>query len=164
MESKVSQIITEQIIKGLEAGKIPWHKPWLAAQAQNFISKHKYTGINPLLLALDCDTRGHRYPLYASYKQIQEAGYQVNKGAKSAIVCFTKKFTSSKQVENDDGDIIKEAKQYYLLRYYRVFNISEINVPLDKYVTQNSIEANVTADELLNCKAPVIEYGGGRAS
>ena len=43
----VYSIITERIIEKLEAGTIPWHKPWRSlGPARNPVSKKPYSGIN----------------------------------------------------------------------------------------------------------------------
>jgi antirestriction protein ArdC len=41
----VYSIITERIIEKLEAGTIPWHKPWRSVGApRNLVSKKMYRG------------------------------------------------------------------------------------------------------------------------
>jgi antirestriction protein ArdC len=43
----VYNVITERIIEKLEAGTIPWHKPWRSIGApRNLISKKFYRGVN----------------------------------------------------------------------------------------------------------------------
>ena len=43
----VNEIITDKIIKGLEAGNVPWQKPWHDyGTPKNLISNRMYTGIN----------------------------------------------------------------------------------------------------------------------
>ena len=51
----VYQIITDRLINILEAGTIPWRKPWNyggETGPRNLISKKHYQGINCFLLAL----------------------------------------------------------------------------------------------------------------
>lgn len=49
----VYEIVNEQIIGMLEAGTVPWRKPWSGDNrpAMNLISKKPYRGINTFLLA-----------------------------------------------------------------------------------------------------------------
>ncbi len=48
----VYQVVTDRIIKLLEAGTIPWKKPWIEAGLPcNVITKNFYKGINVFLLA-----------------------------------------------------------------------------------------------------------------
>ncbi len=76
MESRnqVAEMVTAQVIKGLESGHIPWEKPWLTVNARNFITGHRYSGINTLLTAISCEAQGFKHPLFASFKQVHEHG------------------------------------------------------------------------------------------
>ena len=125
MNSKqVSEMVTDQVIKGLEAGHIPWHKPWLsnASGYQNFATGHKYSGVNTLLLNLVCTQRKYTYPLFASFKQIRNLGGRVNKGEKGITIVF------SKRIEIDDKDNPDQKKQISLLKSWTVFNLSQTNL------------------------------------
>jgi antirestriction protein ArdC len=42
----VYQIITEQIIKQLESGVAPWHRPWRTEPPCNLVTGQQYRGIN----------------------------------------------------------------------------------------------------------------------
>ena len=80
----VYEIITARIIEQLEAGTIPWRKPWTGTSegAYNRISKKPYSFINQMLL----EHTGE----YATFNQWKEAGAKIKKGAKSEIVVFWK--------------------------------------------------------------------------
>lgn len=105
-----AQIVTNEIIKRLESGVIPWNKPWSGGEAINYITGKPYRGINRLLL-----DGGE----YATFKQIQDKGGKIKKGAKSHIVVFYK----SVEYTDDETDEIKIVKY---LRYYRVFSLDDI--------------------------------------
>lgn len=77
----VAEIVTNTIIKKLEAGVAPWFKPWDGGQAINYITGKPYRGINTLLLDAG---------QYATYKQITEEGGYIKRGAKSYIAVFYK--------------------------------------------------------------------------
>lgn len=119
--SKVYDIVTEQIIKKLEKGVIPWHKPWYSYPAVNWVSQKPYRGVNQLLL-----DGGE----YATWNQIKKAGGWVKKGAKSQIITFWKilKFKEEKEmtnVETGKTEIVEHIERVPMLRYYRVFNIKD---------------------------------------
>src|SRR6516165_5217776 len=66
-------IITERIIEKLEAGTIPWHKPWRSIGApRNLVSKKLYRGVNVWLLTV----QGYTSPYWATMRQINELGGQ----------------------------------------------------------------------------------------
>ena len=108
--ASVAEIVTNTIIKRLESGVIPWHKEWTGGEAVNYITQKPYTGINRLLL-----DGGE----YLTFKQIQDKGGKIKKGAKSSIVVFYKPL----EIPDEDTDEIKTVK---LLRYYRVFSINDV--------------------------------------
>lgn len=119
MENKVYQMVTDKIIEQMNAGIIPWHKPWhLAGSAEdsaiNYVTRKPYSVINQWLLG---DTGE-----YLTFKQIQERGGSVKKGAKSKFVVF---FTMQPyKVMNKDGE--EELRQRPVLRYYNVFHIDNV--------------------------------------
>ena len=117
----VFEIVTDRIIKQLEAGTIPWRKTWSGSQeAVNWKTGKAYNGINRLLLG-----RGGEY---ATFKQITESGGKVKKGAVSDIVVFWKWIEKA----DEEGNVGK----FPLLRYYNVF---EINSQCEGLTSKNVI-------------------------
>jgi antirestriction protein ArdC len=123
----VYQIITERIIEKLEAGTIPWHKPWRSIGApRNLISKKSYRGINVWLLA----AQGYTSPYWATIRQINELGGVVRKGDKATPVVFWRIYVDG--IEMKVGEQDPEAyeaegrgKRRFVLRYYSVFNTEQ---------------------------------------
>lgn len=107
MSQKVYDLITNQIIKKLEKGVVPWRKPFKNGIAVNWKTQKAYRGINTMLL-----DGGE----YATFNQIKEAGGTVKKGEKSHLVVFWK------MLHVEDKDTEKD-KKIPLLRYYRVFEV-----------------------------------------
>lgn len=114
--NNVYEIITQRILDKMEEGHIPWKKPWIgSAGSYNIVSKKPYSLTNQILL----DHRG----AYATFKQWQNLGGKIKKDAKSEIVIFWK-MQQIEEKSEETGEIIK--KQIPLLRYYRVFHISDV--------------------------------------
>src|SRR5699024_5689739 len=107
VSKKIYEMITNQIIKKLEKGTVPWRKPFKSGIAVNWKTQKTYRGINTM--RLDGDE-------YETFKQIKEAGGKVKKGEKSQIVVFWK------WLEIEDEETEEEKKIPYL-RYYRVFEV-----------------------------------------
>lgn len=109
--------ITDRIIAQLEAGTIPWQKPWIAsgnsAMAVNFITGKPYSLLNQMLLG--------RPGEYLSYKQCSERGGQVRKGEKASMVVFWKPLEVTEP--DKDGKLVK--KVIPLLKYYNVFHVDQ---------------------------------------
>ena len=113
----VYQIVTEQIIKQLESGVAPWHRPWTTQIPRNLVSKREYRGINVFLLA----SRGYGSPYWLTYKQATEQGGNVRRGEHASKVVFWK----IDKYETEDADGQSVAKTSAILRYYTVFNVEQ---------------------------------------
>lgn len=113
----VYSLVTNRIIELLEAGTIPWRKPWTdAGLPRNLISKRPYRGVNLLLL----NSMDFSQNLFLTWKQLKTIGGSVKKGEKGIIVVFNKMIEH--QVEKD-GETKIEKKSF--LRYYKVFNVTQ---------------------------------------
>jgi antirestriction protein ArdC len=115
--SSVYSIVTEQILKQLESGVAPWHRPWTTQLPKNLVSGRGYRGINVFLLT----SSGYGSPYWLTYKQATERGGHVRKGEHGTKVVFWK--IGTREVENADGET--NEKTSVLLRYYTVFNVEQ---------------------------------------
>ena len=109
--------VTNRIVKQLEEGNIPWHKPWTGGTngAFNRVSKKPYSILNQCLLKHTGE--------YASFKQWTELGGKIRKGEKSEMVVFWKIYRKEKEDENGE----KKVTTIPLLRYLNVFHISQVD-------------------------------------
>src|SRR5580693_1155348 len=133
----VPEIITQSVVKQLEAGVPPWRKPWSTSIPQNLISRKPYRGLNVLALA----TQGFGSPYWLTFKQAKQLDAHVRKGEKSTLVCFWKCGEFAK--ENAlTGEV--ENKKSVLLRYYHLFNAEQCDgledVSVDSWTPINSID------------------------
>ncbi|WP_084454513.1 ArdC family protein [Algoriphagus terrigena] len=121
---------TELIIEKLEEGVIPWRQPWHdMGLPANYLTKKPYKGINLwVLLSLR-----YEYPFYLTYKQAQELGGQIRKGAKSIPICYwnftyrdkeTGKTVPDSQVGHYPLDKLRRSG---FLKEFRVFPIEQID-------------------------------------
>lgn len=120
MKSAVYQIITDRIITMLETGTCPWHRPWnkLHAYPQNYVSRRSYNGLNFLILAMI----GYEVPYFLTYKQAHDLGGTVKKGERGMPITYWQILKSKTQTDTDGTP-----KKVPLLRYYTVFNASQID-------------------------------------
>jgi antirestriction protein ArdC len=120
---KVEEIITDRIVKLLEAGTVPWHKPWANGEnagngmPRNAVSKRHYRGINVFILA----SQAYSSPCWLTYKEAVRLGGHVRKGEYATPIIFWKWL--AREVEKDDGTLTE--KQFPFLRYYNVFNTEQ---------------------------------------
>jgi antirestriction protein ArdC len=115
----VYEIITLRILDMLEEGKIPWNKPYLEGASgqmpMNLISGKCYRGINRWLLRGQFDS-----PYYLTLKQVLGLKARVRREefSKPSIVTYWN------MIETIDK-VTKEKKQMGMLRYYRVYNVTQ---------------------------------------
>ncbi len=153
----IYEIITDRILAQLEAGTVPWTKPWNgeAGMPKNLVSGKEYRGINVFLL----HTLGYDSPWFLTFKQVKKLGGQVRKGEKGCPVVFWKWPTQAeKEARAAEG---KEA--FPIVRYYTVFNMQQcdsIEIP-DVDVPERKHEPLLAAEGIVNemPQRPIIEHG-----
>jgi antirestriction protein ArdC len=120
--SDVYAIVTEKITAALEAGTVPWQRPWTVpgGMPRNLVSKRPYRGMNRILLAL-----GEPYasPWWLTFRQAKALGGHVRAGEKAALVTFWKR--PEPNGPGDDHDEDATDRRAPLLRYYHVFNVAQ---------------------------------------
>ena len=115
--------VTDEIIKQMEAGIIPWKKGWKAISgAFNAKNKKYYSFLNQLALG--------RPGAYASFKQWQELNCKIKKGEKAYYVIewFYKEYKFKATEKDDNGDEIETERKYkkWFPRVYPVFHESQV--------------------------------------
>ncbi len=123
----IYQMVTDKIIAMLEAGTIPWRKPWTdAGLPKNLITGKPYRGVNVFLLA----SLGYSQNLFLTFEQAKALGGSIRKGEKSQVVVFWK-WLDVYRPDTTPPD--EKKKQKPMLRYYHVFNVAQCNdLPQDR--------------------------------
>lgn len=112
----VYQDVTDRIVEALEAGTVPWRKPWKSRGGPYSLDGRKYRGVNVFLLEL----MPFSDPRWGTYKTIQKHGGQVRAGEKGTHVILWKPVRPKDADEEDDT-----VRPYILLRDYVVFNAEQ---------------------------------------
>tara|TARA_B100000508_G_scaffold138385_1_gene134324 strand:+ start:7328 stop:8215 length:888 start_codon:yes stop_codon:yes gene_type:complete len=143
--NKIYKRITSQVIAGLEAGHIPWKKPWVGERApKNYKTRHAYTGANLwVLLARPFDSN-----LWLTFKQAQELGGSVMKGEKGTQICYWN-IRSRDVVDKETGE--KKEKKAFFLKTFTVFNAEQIEgVEFNEPEATTGATTNEEAEKLLS--------------
>lgn len=148
----VYDIVTEEIIKKLDQGVIPWRRPWGdMSEAKNYVTKKEYRGINAFLLPVL--SQGQEF--FATLKQVNELGGSIKSGSKGYPVVFFK------WLEDDHGE------EFPILRYFTVFDPSQwkgIEVPKPTHDRPfNPIERCESIIEAMPKRPGITHDGGERA-
>lgn len=150
------ELVTNRIIELLEAGTIPWRKPWSGKQGipTSAATGKRYRGINLFLLHV----MGYEQPNWITYNQAKKLGGQVRKGEHGSKVVFWKWLDIT---DKETG----EPKQIPLLRHYTVFNVEQCDDLPARCITDLKIEtfehdAIAEAETILNdCPAFQVKQG-----
>ena len=129
--------VTDRIIAQLEAGQIPWHKPWVASgQAVSRSTGKPSSLLNQLLLGQSGE--------YVTFKPAQQEGGHIRKGEKAQMVVFWK------IIEQEDEET-HEKKQVTCLRYYSVFHLSQCEGLTAKHIPPlpNTAHADQQAEAVI---------------
>jgi len=150
--------VTEQIVAQLEHGTPPWELPWnrSAMIPRNSSSDRAYNGVNVLLLWASTLANEYTSSRWMTYRQAQELDGQVRKGESSTLVTFWK-ILKVKDEEEDD-----EEKTIPLLRYYRVFNVDQID-GIDPEVQQDTDLRSEELDAFFARIPAKLRHGSDRA-
>ena len=165
--ANVYEIVTGKIIDALKAGVVPWRKPWNVGPGQfphNAFTRRPYRGINAFLLGL----APYSDPRWTTFDQMAKRGGRLRKidGTdtleKSTIVTFWK---TGKYEAEDPKTGEKIEKNSFMLRYYRVWNVEQIDglklPPIDRSAGNEwdaVAEAERIADGMPN--PPAVTHAG----
>lgn len=122
------ETVTARIIESLEAGVIPWAKPWKTNGTsnpfpRNFKTGAPYRGANILVLWATPFTS----PYWLTFKQAKELGGTVRKGEKGTQILFWKVGTQDdKEGQPSDSEATDEkGRKSFFCRSYVVFNVEQ---------------------------------------
>jgi len=158
-------IVTDKIINVLEQGVVPWRRPWTSTGLpRNLVSKKPYRGINHFLLSAS----KYISPFWLTMRQANELGGHVRKGEESTIVVFWKVEDATHSTEDLDNEA--KVRRRFLLRYYRVFNLEQCELPptvLDKLPKTETHEHDPieAAERIIAAmpNPPEIQHAGSKA-
>jgi antirestriction protein ArdC len=126
-------MVTDKIISLLEKGVVPWRRPWTSTGLpRNLVSKKPYRGVNVFLLSAS----KYISPFWLTMRQANELGGHIRKGEESTAVVFWKIEDAKRSTEELDADETEQkTRRRFLLRFYRVWNLEQCELPqsvLDK--------------------------------
>lgn len=150
------QEVTDTIIKQLEAGTVPWVKPWQSegsasfAMPQNATTGKAYQGINIVLLWSATEDKQFHTHEWATFKQWSERKETIRKGEKCTIIVYYD--TMEKEV---DGEI----KKIPFLKSSYVFNRSQLQSFEYKGSESTPFNCNIaTVDSFVQNTQAIIEH------
>lgn len=124
-----SEAITNELIRIIERGVLPWRKPWTAGGSARPLrhNSEPYQGVNNFLLTMRTVMAGYTSPFWMTVPQANTLGAKIRKGEKSSVVVYYGQ--SHKQAQGDsrsEDDSSEEARVFRFQKSYRVFNADQI--------------------------------------
>ena len=123
VKKDVYQEVTNRIIEALEAGVIPWERPWTGVRsgAISHSTGRPYSLLNQFILGKPGE--------YITFNQCKAEGGRVKKGAKSKWIVFWKVIVkpvldANGNPERDENGMTK-TRGIPVLKYYNVFHIDD---------------------------------------
>lgn len=163
-QNELRQQITDRIVEGLKAGKLPWRKPWSndpnSGFPKNVVTKKAYQGINVLLLGLS----DYQSRWWGTFNQWNSIGARIRKGEKASTAVLYKPV--SKTELNDAGDEVKS--QFSLLRSFSLFNLEQVEGEDLEHLRLAETSVSIGADyfkaqSVIDATEAEIRFGGNRA-
>lgn len=160
------QTVTDRIVAQLEAGTVPWVRPWNGSDGgmpHNAITRKPYRGINTWILYAPPGAAGDGW---MTYKQAQGVGAQVRKGERGSMIVFFKPWTVTDKNAPVREDGSQVSRSIPVLRNFTVFHTSQIDNLPDAYQPK---AREPIAPEVSNAAATAllsqarVQHGGDRA-
>ncbi|MBV5336645.1 MAG: ArdC family protein [Deltaproteobacteria bacterium] len=140
--------ITDKIIEQLQAGTVPWIRPWAGGDdpfPRNALSQRAYRGINTIVLGLEAELQGYATNQWMTFRQANQLGGKIRKGETSVQVIWYE----LRVVENDDEEFVNTGedretpqpdKRFFpLLKAFNVFNLDQIDGLPDDYRSAQAV-------------------------
>ena len=141
MAEKAIDRFAQMMVTRLEEMKgQKWEKGWIDGGGRTHglpqnLSGRRYSGHNDFFLQLHTAMNGYDAPIYATYKQIREAGTTVGKGEKAMPVIYwnvTHKDENGQKVSDEAYDAMTKAEQAKvktipIMMGYYVWNLQQTN-------------------------------------
>jgi antirestriction protein ArdC len=112
---------------------------------RNGVTGHEYRGINLIILSF----ASFDDPRYCTFFQAREKGWKIKKGAKGLPVRFAAKISKDGEPEESEGK--KEAKTFFVNKWFRVFNFEQIEgaPPLESLNDKETFDPLPRCEEIL---------------
>ena len=152
------QRVTDRILEMLDAGTVPWQKPWAYTGADGgpqSVDGRPYRGLNRLLLGAEDYTD----PRWVTFARALKLGGNVRRGQKGSLAVFWKSY------DVKDKDSENETKIIRFMRIYTLFNVEQCdNLDIKPWVAPEPAgkDANDRVNGLICMDAPpTIDHDGG---
>ena len=161
--------LVEKIIENMKNGDLIFKKGWdiNILSPQNPVSTAVYQGGNRLKLIEEATEKEYKDPRWVTFKQAQEMGWSIKKGAKG-IKCekwiFTKK---EKELDEETGKMVEVEKELSkpIPSYFTVFNGEQVDgiPPFKRNIINDEEKFKIANDFIKSSECPIKEIAQDKA-
>ena len=170
MAEKAVERFSEMMVSRLEEMKgQQWEKGWIdgGGKTQGLpqnLSGRRYSGHNDFFLQLHTAMNSYQMPVYATFKQIHEAGATINKGEKAMPVIYwniTHRDENGQKVTDEQFDAMTKAEQEKcksipIMMGYYCYNLDQTNFKEVKPEQYARLQEQFKAPEIKDTKGMFI--------
>ena len=163
------KLVADKLLALMEAGTLPWHRPWSSILCGNAMTGRAYIGINPLLAQADVMACGYSTTLFVGYEQAAAVGWSL-RGSKATWL----KIGGRRRKEQVDPETGETSEKFYFVNdWQKTFNLdwvddSNADLKVADVIARFKVEPNVSpriedAERLIAAQKAEIVFGGNRA-
>lgn len=118
--------LTNKLIAALEAGVVPWRRPWRLDRCvhHNALTGQPYRGLNAFLLSLEATMYGYSSSAWIGFSQAKKAGGHVRAGSTSSLGFY---WRTTREVEDEStGEKQTRRLSRPIPCTFRVFNVDQV--------------------------------------
>ncbi|MFN3465367.1 MAG: ArdC family protein [Terricaulis sp.] len=140
--------ITAKILTSLEAGVMPWRKPWDGARAGPALPRRAtgecYRGVNTIMLWYASAAHGFSSPYWLTFNQAIKLGAHVRKGERGEIVVYYGSAHRTVSGPSGGNGAEPEAETAFrFLKSYVAFNADQVEGLPDRFYPATTHEARL---------------------
>lgn len=154
---------------------LKWTSGWNSNRPKNAITDKEYRGINRMILMIQSMYEGYSDPRWCTFKQANDKGYRIKKGAKSTPVEFwslydkktnkTLSYSEANKLETENPEyyaenVILMSKSYYVFNAEQIDGIPELEKAEDLILPE---ELEQFIDNIKKEMDISVVYGGNQA-
>ena len=161
MSDKIKQRVFDRIMDAMDKGVAPWKRGFNAPGGMPRNQDGKpYRGVNIFLLGIEQAVRHYKSPYFMTQKNAEKQGGKVKDGERYAMITY---WGTIKRRDDDE-----KGSGPRFLKYYRVYNVEQIEGLPDKFTTEQTKPNE--HERIAECERivaempdpPAIEYQGGQ--
>lgn len=145
--------ITNSIIEALEKNVRPWIRPWEIGGVGSLPIRYNgepYKGMNNLILWMKSIKKQYKSSYWMSFKQAKSLGGKVKKGEKATVIFYMGVIKNKDENQVDKKSFASTETEKKFMKFYNVFNISQIENLPDKYYKNQAEQSKDLSNDLIS--------------